>query len=101
MDWDIGKEGGGKIQKLILALIISAVVGVCPIITPAFAADEQQHGETKIEIELEKQAIVVKIERPSIVFPIRWKNPDFPEEREYLLKQDFRDEIRKLTGVEL
>ena len=66
--------------------------------TPVYAADEKEPEETKIEIELEKQAIVVKIERPSIVFPVRWKNPDFPEERDYLLKQDFRDEIRKITG---
>ncbi|MBI5193330.1 MAG: hypothetical protein HZA08_07820 [Nitrospirae bacterium] len=65
---------------------------------PAFAADEQEQEETKIEIEIEKQAIVVKIERPSIVFPVKWKNPDFPEEREYVLKQDFMDEIRKITG---
>ncbi|MDD5435502.1 MAG: hypothetical protein PH343_08740 [Nitrospira sp.] len=70
---------------------------------PVYAAEgPQQEEEKKTEIELEKQAIVVKIERPSIVFPVRWKTPDIQEEREYILRQDFRDEIKKIieTGDE-
>lgn len=99
MDRDIGKEGWSKSKKLkIVVIIILFSFLIFQPANPAFAAEEQEPEETKIEIELEKQAIVVKIERPSIVFPVRWKNPDFPEEREYLLKQDFRDEIRKIMG---
>lgn len=98
MDKYSGKEGWSKIQKLTAFIILLGGFVFFLSTTSVFAADEQEPEETKIEIELEKQAIVVKIERPSIVFPVRWKNPDFPEEREYLLKQDFRDEIRKITG---
>ncbi len=120
MDKCFGKE---KIQKLIKVLsfprnwipvftgmtifvrasfiiVLSGIMGFYFTVNPVFAADEpQQQEENKVEIEIEKQAIVVKIERPSIVFPVRWKNPDFPEEKEYKLKQDFSDEIKKIIEM--
>ncbi len=97
MDKCFGKE---KTKKLILVLILSGITGFYFTGNPVFAADEpQQQEENKVEIELEKQAIVVKIERPSIIFPVRWKNPDFPEEKEYNLKQDFSGEIKRIIEM--
>ena len=81
-------------------IVLSGIIGFYFTGIPVFAADgPQQQEENKVEIEIEKQAIVVKIERPSIIFPVRWKNPDFPEEREHILKQDFRDEIKKIIEM--
>ena len=103
MDKCFGKEiSRNKIQKLILVLILCGIIGFCFTDRSVFAANEpQQQGENKVEveIEIEKQAIVAKIEHPSVAFPVRWKNPEFPEEKEYILKQDFRDEIKRIIEI--
>lgn len=103
MDKCSGKEGRCQIQKLTAILIL---LGLCVFYLATYqvyaAEGPQQEEENKIEIELEKQSIVAHIEHPSIVFPVRWKTPDIPEERAYILRQDFREEIKKIieTGDE-
>lgn len=97
MDRYPGEEDGDKIQKLILIVLISGLLVCCLHSTSLYAADETpQQEETNVEIEVEKQSIVVKVERPSLIFPLRWKDPDIPEEREYILKKDFSEEIKKI-----
>lgn len=100
MDRHSGEEDGYKIQKLILVVFISGLLGCCLHANTLHAADEApQQEENKVEIEVEKQSIVVKIERPSLIFPLRWKDPDIPEEREYILKKDFSEEIKKIIDM--
>jgi hypothetical protein len=100
MDRYSGEKDGDKIQKLILVVLISGLLGCCLHANALYAADEtQQQEENKVEIEVEKQSIVVKVERPSLIFPVRWKDPDIPEEREYILKKDFSEEIKKIIDI--
>jgi len=61
-------------------------------------ADTQSEGERKIE--LEKIQILGVLERPKVLFPVRWKDPDPPKKEEDKIERGFREEIFDLWDVD-
>lgn len=49
--------------------------------------------EKDSKIELEKEEIVGVLERPNVLFPIRWKDTEAPEEKPHGLQRSFKEEI--------
>ena len=86
MDRDYRKEGWYKTTKLKIAIVlfVFSIIVTCGNI---------QAAEKDKKIELEKEEIIGVLERPNVIFPIRWKDPDGPNEREYKLQRSFKEEI--------
>jgi len=54
-------------------------------------AEAQKQKDSKIE--LEKEDILGVLERPNVLFPIRWKDTEAPAEKSYELQRSFKEEI--------
>ena len=52
------------------------------------------------KIELEKEEIIGVLERPNVIFPIRWKDPDGTNERGYKLQRSFKEEISDFVDMD-
>lgn len=61
-------------------------------------AETQKEEEKKIE--LEKIQILGVLERPSVLFPVRWKDPEAPEEKMDKIERSFKEEIFDFGDVD-
>lgn len=91
------KEDGCKITKLRVVIVLSGIV-ILSLLSGIVYAEEQKEEERKIE--LEKMQIFGVLERPNVIFPTRWKDPDAPEERIYKLKRSFKEEIMDFVDMD-
>ncbi len=61
-------------------------------------AEAQKQKDSKIE--LEKEEILGVLERPNVLFPIRWKDTEAPTEKSYELQRSFKEEIFDFVDME-
>ena len=61
-------------------------------------AEAKEEGERRIE--LEKTEIIGVLERPAAIFPVRWKDPEGPDEKTYTLKRSFKREIFEFVDMD-
>lgn len=61
-------------------------------------AEAQKQKDSKIE--LEKEDILGVLERPNVLFPIRWKDTEAPAEKSYELQRSFKEEIFDFVDME-
>ncbi|HKZ57875.1 MAG: hypothetical protein A2Y48_03160 [Nitrospirae bacterium RIFCSPLOW2_12_42_9] len=87
MDRCAGKKESEKVTKL--GLISTCIFFISLWSSIIYAEDNKDENK----IEFEKMEIIGVLERPAAIFPIRWKNPERPEEMTYELKRSFKEEI--------
>lgn len=78
------------------------VVG-CGILILSLWSDRiyaEAQKEKDKRIELEKEEIVGILERPNVLFPIRWKDTEVSEEGSYKLQRSFKEEIFDFVDME-
>lgn len=80
-----------KYKTLKLKRLIFAALFLISFWSDMIYAETQKEEEKKIE--LEKIQILGVLERPSVIFPVRWKEPEAPGEKTYKLERSFKEEI--------
>ncbi len=88
MDRDPGKTDRSKMKKWCAVLL-----GVLFISYWSDRVYAEFPKEKDSKIELEKEEIVGVLERPNVIFPIRWKDTEAPEEQPRGLQRSFKEEI--------
>ncbi|MBI5199912.1 MAG: hypothetical protein HZA09_07865, partial [Nitrospirae bacterium] len=84
------KENRHKVPELV-GMILFWTIFMIPLWGDTVSAETQ--GREGKKIELEKVQILGILERPNVLFPIGWKDPEGPHEAVYKLKKSFKEEI--------
>ncbi len=99
MDRYPGKKDEHKVKKSTLKWVMVFLgIFIISLWGDRIYAEMQKEKEKKIE--LEKEEILGILERPNVVFPIRWKDPEGPEESLYKLQRSFKEEIFDFVDME-
>ena len=84
-----------KIHIIILtALLIVLISLLCN--GTSYAEDKEE--EKKITIE--KTEVLGVLERPAVIFPVRWKYPEEHAAKTMILKRSFKEEIFEFVDME-
>lgn len=78
--------------------VIFLCVFLLSLLSDTVYAEPQKEKDSKIE--LEKEEIVGVLERPNVLFPIRWKDTEAPEEKPHGLQRSFKEEIFDFVDME-
>ena len=108
MDRDAGKENRGETVKRECGVRsteygLRIIVILVMLILTSFMGNilyAEVKGEGEKKIELEKTEIFGVLERPATIFPVRWKDPDGPEEKTYTLRRSFKREILEFVDMD-
>lgn len=92
MDRFTGKKDREKSGKLILILVSCIFLTLFLGGIPAYGTTKQINKKEET-IKLEKEEIYGTLERPGVIFPVRWKSPEVIHERSYPLQRSFTEEI--------
>lgn len=90
------KENKHKVSEL--KRLIFAAIFLISFWSGMIYAETQKEEEKKIE--LEKIQILGILERPSVLFPVRWKEPEAPEEKADKIERSFKEEIFDFGDVD-
>lgn len=83
-----------RLRSIMVLLAIITLSLCCDILY----AETPKEKESKIE--LEKEEIFGILERPNVIFPVHWRDPEGPEERPFKLERSFREEIFDFVDME-
>lgn len=95
MDRYPGKKNGRRVKKwgaVFLAIFLISLWG------DRVYAEPQKEKDSKIQ--LEKEEIIGVLERPNVLFPVRWKDTEAPAEKSYELQRSFKEEIFDFVDME-
>jgi len=95
MDRYPGKKNGRKVKKwgaVFLGIFLISLWG------ERVYAEPQKERDSKIQ--LEKEEILGVLERPNVLFPVRWKDTEAPQEKSYELQRSFKEEIFDFVDME-
>ncbi len=81
-----------KIPVIFTAVILILFTGA------ALHAEDNKEKEMKITIE--KTAVIGVLEKPAVIFPIRWKLPEGQPARTITPERSFKREILEFTDTE-
>lgn len=96
------EKGWRKFEKLKTILTLFGILLLSVLLLSLWdnALYAEMEAQLEKKIELEKLQIFGVVERPNVVFPVRWKDPENPEERVYNFKRSFKEEIFDFVDVE-
>ncbi|MBI5406471.1 MAG: hypothetical protein HZA18_02090 [Nitrospirae bacterium] len=91
------KKDRDTTTKLKMTVVLGGIL-ILSLWSDRIYAEAQKEKDKRIE--LEKEEIVGILERPNVLFPIRWKDTEVPEERSYGLQRSFKEEIFEFVDME-
>ena len=91
------KKDRNTTTKLKMTVVLCGIL-ILSLWSDRIYAEAQKEKDRRIE--LEKEEIVGILERPNVLFPIRWKDTEVPEEKSYKLQRSFKEEIFDFVDME-
>lgn len=105
MDRPAGEKDGGKTVSINCSLKIPVVawktlilVLILFLFTGAVLHAEDKEEEKKITIE--KTDVIGVLEKPAVIFPVRWKSPEGQPAKALTPERSFKKEIFELVDMD-